>query len=187
MTSAAVAASFFDAFFVLSDNVVVVVATDTSVLSYNIVWLSLCVVVWIFLAFFCVVLEALILAPLNPNYKEKEFNFYLNDLKSKAICVPKGTTKLQSSEILKSASTFGFFLLAVVFCAPVLGIECYIFSREDTSKRVIYRSLNNAKFVNTNPVKFPGFARSSDVALILHTSGTTSTPKRLLFFHLTFL
>ena len=45
-------------------------------------------------AFLGATMDAKIGAPLNSNYKEKEFNFYLNDLKSKAICVPKGTTCL---------------------------------------------------------------------------------------------
>ncbi|CAI4037453.1 hypothetical protein SMKI_02G3290 [Saccharomyces mikatae IFO 1815] len=135
-------------------------------------------------AFLGATMDAKIGAPLNSNYKEKEFNFYLNDLKSKAICVPKGTTKLQSSEILKSAAKFGCFIVELAFDATRFRVEYDIYSPDDNYKRVIYRSLDNAKFVNTNPVKFPGFARSSDVALILHTSGTTSTPKTVPLLHL---
>lgn len=52
------------------------------------------------------------------------------------------------------------------------------------TRRLSIRSLNNAKFVNVDPIRFPGFARSSDVALILHTSGTTSTPKTVPLLHL---
>ncbi|CAI1929337.1 hypothetical protein SEUBUCD646_0D04280 [Saccharomyces eubayanus] len=135
-------------------------------------------------AFLGATMDAKIGAPLNSNYKEKEFNFYLNDLKSKAICVPKGTTKLPDSEILKSASTFGCFIVELSFDAARFRVEYDIYSPKDNYKNVFYRSLNNAKFVNTDPVRFPGFARSSDVALILHTSGTTSTPKTVPLLHL---
>lgn len=212
MTSAATVTASFNDTFSVSDNVAVIVPeTDTQVtyrdLSHMVghfqtmftnpnsplygavfrqdtVAISMRNGLEFIVAFLGATMDAKIGAPLNPNYKEKDKLKINLLLKSKAICVPKGTTKLQSSEILKSASTFGCFIVELAFDATRFRVEYDIYSPEDNYKRVIYRSLNNAKFVNTNPVKFPGFARSSDVALILHTSGTTSTPKTVPLLHL---
>lgn len=135
-------------------------------------------------AFLGVTTDGKVGAPLNPNYKEKEFNFYLNDLKAKVICVPRGTVAAtKKAEIIKSAAKFSCFVVELYFNSDRFRVEYDIYTPEDGYRQKIYSSLNNAAFINHSD-SFPGFARSSDVALILHTSGTTSTPKTVPLLHL---
>ncbi|KAM3159751.1 Peroxisomal-coenzyme A synthetase [Lachancea thermotolerans] len=135
-------------------------------------------------AFLGVTTDSKIAAPLNPNYKAEEFNFYLNDLKTKVICVPQGTVQAGSNaEILKSASKFGCFIVELYFDKERFRVEYDVYSPQESYKRKVYSSINHAVFHNHSD-KFPGFARSSDVALILHTSGTTSAPKTVPLLHL---
>lgn len=135
-------------------------------------------------AFLGTTTDAKIAAPLNPNYKEKEFNFYLNDLKAKVICVPRGTTKkTPKAEVIKSAIGFKCFIAELHFDPKRFRVEYELYSPNDNYSKIVYSSQNNSVFVN-HAEQFPGFARSSDVALILHTSGTTSTPKTVPLLHL---
>lgn len=139
-------------------------------------------------AFLGATMDAKIGAPLNPKYKEKEFNFYLNDLKSKIIVVPKGTVKQsrgsEPAEIIKSAQKFKCFVVEAYFNPERFIVEYDIYTPRDNYSKRIYTSERRPKFINHDPVKFPGFARSSDVAMILHTSGTTSLPKTVPLLHL---
>lgn len=136
-------------------------------------------------AFLGATLDSKIGAPLNPNYKAEEFNFYLNDLQSKVIVVSKGTVKQEKeAEIIKSARKFGCYVIELEFNKDRFRVEYEVYSPDDNYHKTIFSSLNNAVFINNDPVRFPGFARSSDVALILHTSGTTSKPKTVPLLHL---
>lgn len=136
-------------------------------------------------AFLGSTMDAKIGAPLNPKYKEKEFNFYLNDLKSRVIVVPKGTVNQRNTpEIIKSASKFQCFIVELYFNPQRFIVEYDVYTHKDNYSKCIYTSKNRPKFINHDPLRFPGFARSSDVALILHTSGTTSLPKTVPLLHL---
>lgn len=136
-------------------------------------------------AFLGATMDAKIGCPLNSNYKEEEFNFYLSDLKSKVIVVAKGTVaQKKEAEIIKSARKFDCFITELSFNADRFRVEYDVYSPKDNYSKSIFSSLNNASFINHDPVRFPGFARSSDVALILHTSGTTSKPKTVPLLHL---
>lgn len=136
-------------------------------------------------AFLGSTMDAKIGAPLNPNYKEKEFNFYLNDLKSRVIVVPKGTaSQRNTAEIVKAAKKFQCFIVELTFNPKRFIVEYDIYTPKDNYSKCIYTSQNRPKFINQDPVRFPGFARSSDIAMILHTSGTTSLPKTVPLLHL---
>lgn len=136
-------------------------------------------------AFLGATMDAKIGAPLNPNYKSSEFNFYLGDLKSKVIFVPKGTTTAtKQPEIVKSAIEFQCYLAEMVFNKDRFRVEIEVFSPKDGYKKNVYSTLDQEVFVNESSLNFPGFARSSDVALVLHTSGTTSKPKTVPLLHL---
>ncbi len=88
-------------------------------------------------------------APLNPNLPVDEYRFYLSDLKAKAIVVGEGTAD------------------AVRTLGVELGIEIIEMS-----------SLREAVVDETESRRDPGSLPSgSDIALVLHTSGTTSRPK----------
>lgn len=96
-------------------------------------------------------------APLNPGYREDEFYFYLSDLDAKAIIVEKGS----SSPALAVAAAKNI---------PVLEI-----SWDDDDPSGHFQIIGDAE--SGAPAAQGGFAEPEDIALVLHTSGTTSRPK----------
>ncbi|MBI4338721.1 MAG: AMP-binding protein [Chloroflexi bacterium] len=98
-------------------------------------------------------------APLNQAYKADEFQFYLEDTKPKAIITPP-----QGAEV------------ALSMAAP--GTVRFIASLE-AGGRVVFGGANS----RARPNPGSGFAGADDVALVLHTSGTTSRPKRVPLRH----
>jgi acyl-CoA synthetase (AMP-forming)/AMP-acid ligase II len=106
-------------------------------------------------AAFVTVAQVATTCPLNPAYKEDEFAFYLEDLKAKAIILMEG----EEGPAFAAAERLG---LAVVRLVPDADGAAGAFSlRADAS-------------AGTADSAAPG---PEDVALILHTSGTTSRPK----------
>jgi acyl-CoA synthetase (AMP-forming)/AMP-acid ligase II len=100
-------------------------------------------------------------APLNPAYTFDEFEFYLSDLKAKAVIVPSGT----NSPVLEAAQKQN---IPIIKLSPVLEREAEIFTL--TAQQPA-------------PPKYDGFAQSTDIALLLHTSGTTSRPRLVPLTH----
>ena len=96
-------------------------------------------------------------APLNPAYRADEFEFYLNDLNAQALVVEQGS----SSPAVEVARKMGIALVELV-PTPELGAGSF--------------TLSLAGFP-TRSAQHPGPAHADDVALVLHTSGTTSRPK----------
>jgi len=94
-------------------------------------------------------------APLNPAYRFDEFDFYLSDLKASALIVQRGT----NSPAIAAAQKHS---IPVVELTPSVDGPAGIFSLAVTE------GASN---------QFPDFARAEDLALILHTSGTTARPK----------
>src|SRR5437588_5506025 len=96
-------------------------------------------------------------APLNPSYTRDEFKFYLEDIGARALILPK-----DGAGEARTAATDRKILI--------------IDSSIDDRGRVWFSSegqLNGATAATTN----------DDIALILHTSGTTSRPKRVPLSH----
>ena len=94
-------------------------------------------------------------APLNPGYKAEEFEFYLSDLGAKLLIVEKGST----SPSIEVAKKLGVKIVTLT-PEPDRGAGSFTLSGE--------------------PGEAPaaqGQAGAEDVALVLHTSGTTSRPK----------
>ena len=94
-------------------------------------------------------------APLNPAYRTSEFDFYLSDLNARALITLAGT----SGPALESARAKG---IAVIELTPLKGQPAGLFTLEGTGQQ------SDAS---------TGVAEPDDIALILHTSGTTSRPK----------
>lgn len=93
-------------------------------------------------------------APLNPAYTEEEFDFYFSDLGVRALIVASG---------MDSAATKVARKRQVQICELVAtGDEAGIFTLQRGG---------------LSPAHAPTFAKASDTALVLHTSGTTSRPK----------
>jgi acyl-CoA synthetase (AMP-forming)/AMP-acid ligase II len=105
---------------------------------------------------FLAVAAAATTAPLNPAYKRAEFEFYLSDLRAKALLVERGST----SEAIDVARALG---------ATVLELDV----PADAPAGVFYITGAAA----SAPAPNGGLAQPDDEALVLHTSGTTSRPK----------
>ncbi len=100
-------------------------------------------------------------APLNPDYRASEFNFLLSDLEARAIVLP-AEAESPAREIAAARH------IPIIELVPHLEAEAGIFT------------LTGA------PVGAPRQAcpaEPDDVALVLHTSGTTSRPKMVPLTH----
>ena len=100
-------------------------------------------------------------APLNPNYRAAEFEFYLADLRAKALIVQSG----MPSPARKIAKERG---IPIIELSRVLEGSAEIFTLDGGEPKHIEQG---------------GFAQPEDIALILHTSGTTSRPKMVPLTH----
>ena len=96
-------------------------------------------------------------APLNPGYRAEEFEFYLSDLKARALIVEKGS----DSPAVAVAQKMG---------VSIIELEA---TRDGGAGLFTLRLPGGT----TGPLRQGGFAGADDIALILHTSGTTSRPK----------
>ena len=94
-------------------------------------------------------------APLNPAYRQEEFEFYLSDLKAKVLVVQ------QDAETPARAA-------AQKLDIPILQIN---YSQQQSAGVFTFGAAAMGTPVST------GLPAADDVALVLHTSGTTSRPK----------
>ncbi len=107
-------------------------------------------------AAFVTIAQAATTAPLNPAYREDEYAFYLEDLGAKAIVLADG----YDGPALAAAKTLGLMVLRTVVA-------------EGAPAGQFTLSADGA----TGAALPAGDPADGDVALILHTSGTTSRPK----------
>jgi acyl-CoA synthetase (AMP-forming)/AMP-acid ligase II len=108
-------------------------------------------------AFVCVAAGATA-APLNPAYRADEFEFYLRDLRARMLIAERG----RASPALDVAHKLD---IPVVQLAPGAETGAGGFTLEFPASMQAQRAQS------------PGFAAAEDIALVLHTSGTTSRPK----------
>jgi acyl-CoA synthetase (AMP-forming)/AMP-acid ligase II len=94
--------------------------------------------------------------PLNPLYRDDAFEFYLTDLKAKALILEAG----QDSPSRVAAARLNIPILEL---RPNLESGAGDFRLEAPAKILL-------------PSGSPGLAEPDDIALVLHTSGTTSRP-----------
>ena len=94
-------------------------------------------------------------APLNPAYKADEFDFYLSDLNASALVIQQG----MDSPARAVAAAKGIPIIELIPDGPAGNF-----------------TLLPASPLSGTPAQ-PGPAQAQDIALVLHTSGTTSRPK----------
>lgn len=107
-------------------------------------------------AAFVAVAQTAVTAPLNSAYRVDEFDFYLEDLKAKVIVLPAG----YDGPALEAAGRHGLVVLRLAFDAA-----------EPAGS---FTLTAEGRAGGTPDGAAPG---PDDIALILHTSGTTSRPK----------
>ncbi len=101
-------------------------------------------------------------APLNPAYRQPEFEFYLEDLGAKALVVAEGDDTPARA------------------AAAALGVPAMEIRAEPDSPAGTFSFVGEPQGA---PAGRGGMAGPDDVALVLHTSGTTSRPKIVPLLH----
>lgn len=108
-------------------------------------------------AAFVTIAQTATTAPLNPAYRREEFDFYLSDLRARAIVLPEG----YDGPALQAATDHGLIVLRLAV-DPASPAGSFTLTPEGVAGG------------DAPDTSAPG---ADDVALILHTSGTTSRPK----------
>ncbi|MEM7348365.1 MAG: AMP-binding protein, partial [Chloroflexota bacterium] len=94
-------------------------------------------------------------APLNPAYRAQEYDFYLTDLDAKALILLAGENS-PAAQVAQDRN------IPIIRLTPLLDDAAGLFTLSGETK---------------GDVKQGGPSQTDDVALVLHTSGTTSRPK----------
>ena len=113
-------------------------------------------------AAFVTIAQTATTAPLNPAYREDEYDFYISDLKAKALVVADD----YDGPALPVAEKQGVRVLRL---------------KSDPSQPAGWFDLDTGGA--NGAAATPGYAEADDVALVLHTSGTTSRPKIVPLLH----
>ena len=97
-------------------------------------------------------------APLNPGYRAPEYEFYLSDLNAKALVILEGV----ESPVVEVANKLE---IPIVRLTPLAEAGAFSLALEKSQQSTLNHQLS------------AGLCQPDDIALVLHTSGTTSRPK----------
>lgn len=107
-----------------------------------------------------------IAAPLNPAYKQDEFEFYIDDLKSSLVLIPRDSYS-QNGPAVRAGRKYQAAIA-----------ECYWNGNE-----VVLDVKELGKLAGNRGSRVED-AQPDDIALVLHTSGTTGRPKAVCVFEM---
>ena len=110
-------------------------------------------------AFLAASWQRAIAAPLNPAYKQEEFEFYIDDLSSSVALVPRGSYHQNGPAVCAARK----YKAAIA--------ECYWNGHE------VVLDIKDSGKLSGKDVQEIQKPQSNDIALVLHTSGTTGRPK----------
>ncbi|RAK72369.1 acyl--CoA ligase [Aspergillus fijiensis CBS 313.89] len=116
-------------------------------------------------AFLAASWQRAIAAPLNPAYKQEEFEFYIDDLSSTLVLIPQGSYAKEGPAVRAGRK----------YNAAIA--ECYWNGAE-----IVLDVKEQGKLSGNGGVSVQQ-AQPDDVALVLHTSGTTGRPKAVPLTH----
>ncbi|ODQ79290.1 hypothetical protein BABINDRAFT_37791 [Babjeviella inositovora NRRL Y-12698] len=132
-------------------------------------------------AFLAVVANGMIASPLNPAYTKAEFDFYLQDLNTRVILVPQGTFAA-NGPIVQAAKDHGAYVVEVAYRGD--RVEYVVFGKAgEVARSGGAAPLSVATRPAASVAQLAGTSRPDDIALILHTSGTTGRPKAVPLTH----
>ncbi|PYH95156.1 acetyl-CoA synthetase-like protein [Aspergillus ellipticus CBS 707.79] len=116
-------------------------------------------------AFLAASWQRAIAAPLNPAYKQEEFEFYIDDLSSTLVLIPRGSY-IKDGPAVRAGRKYQAAIA-----------ECYWNGSE-----IVLDVKEQGKLKGNGGVSIQE-AQPDDVALVLHTSGTTGRPKAVPLTH----
>ncbi|RAL16474.1 acyl--CoA ligase [Aspergillus homomorphus CBS 101889] len=116
-------------------------------------------------AFLAASWQRAIAAPLNPAYKQEEFEFYIDDLSSTLVLIPQGSYAKEGPAVRAGRK----------YNAAIA--ECYWNGQE-----IVLDVKERGKLPGNGGVDVQQ-AHPDDIALVLHTSGTTGRPKAVPLSH----
>lgn len=131
-------------------------------------------------AFLATCLARAVAAPLNFKYKKDELIFYLTDQKAKAVILP---TIGANTAAIEAASQLGIpvYRIKAINDPEWGGVAFTLF--DETRGTFLKEAKGLSRACSTNQLKLKDPPKPSDVALLLHTSGTTSRPKGVPLTH----